>query len=277
MSDRRTTPNNGRVAAARLEGQVEAAKFVEGEAKQVMLPVVDLLRAPDGKRDRQLLSGQAVTVFEELDGWAYIESALDGYVGYVPEASLGALREANHLVSARATHIYTQADIKSGDRASLSMGSTLRVLREQDDFAKIPEGFVPLVHLSDLAPEADPVSVAERLMGAPYLWGGNSAFGIDCSGLVQAGCRACGIACGGDSDMQEAELGEALAEDAPLQRGDLLFWKGHVAWVVDSETLLHANAHHMAVAYEPIEAAIERIEEQDGGVVTARKRLKELS
>jgi len=275
MSDRRTTPNNGRVAAARLKGQLEAAAFVEGQDKQVIWPVVDLLRAPDGKRDRQLLAGQAVSVLEELDGWAFVQSALDGYVGYLPEASLGAPREATHVVCARATHIYTQADMKSAERASLSLGSRLRVLREQEGFAKVPEGFVPLVHLRGLAPETDPVTVAERLIGTPYLWGGNSAFGIDCSGLVQAGCAACGIACGGDSDMQQAALGEALAADAPLMRGDLLFWKGHVAWVVDSETLLHANAHHMAVVYEPIEAAMERIDQQGDGAVTARKRLKE--
>ncbi|WP_439111321.1 C40 family peptidase [Lentibacter sp.] len=271
--DRRTTPTNGRVAAARLEGQVEAEKFVTGAARQVMVPVADLLRAPDGKRDRQLLAGQVVSVYEELDGWAYVESALDGYCGYTRAESLGAVREATHRVTARATHIYTQADIKSPDRASLSLGSTLRVLREQEGFAKVPEGFVPLVHLSGLEPEADPVSVAERLLGTPYLWGGNSAFGIDCSGLVQVGCTACGIACAGDSDMQQESLGADLPADAALQRGDILFWKGHVAWVADEARIVHANAHHMAVAYEPIAEAIARIEEQGGGPVTARKRL----
>ncbi|WP_298679141.1 NlpC/P60 family protein [uncultured Lentibacter sp.] len=275
--DRRTTPANGRVAAQRLEGQVEAEKFVQGAARQVMVPVADLLRAPDGKRDRQLLAGQAVSVYEELDGWAYVESALDGYCGYVRKEALGAVREATHVVSARATHIYTQADIKSPERASLSLGSRLRVLREEGAFAKVPEGFIPLVHLRGLEAESDPVGVAERLIGAPYLWGGNAAFGIDCSGLVQAGCVACGIACPGDSDMQEARLGVALSEDAPLKRGDLLFWKGHVAWVVDAARILHANAHDMAVVYEPIEAAIKRIEEQGGGLVSARKRLEDFA
>lgn len=274
MMDRRTTPANGRVAAARLEGRLEADKFVTGAARQVMVPVADLLRAPDGRRDRQLLAGQAVTVYEERDGWAYVERALDGYCGYTRAEGLGAVREATHRVCARLTHIYTQADIKSPDRASLSMGSTLRVLRQEGDFAKVPEGFVPLVHLTGPAPDADPVAVAARLLGTPYLWGGNSAFGIDCSGLVQAGCMACGIACAGDSDMQQESLGVDLPEDVPLQRGDILFWKGHVAWVADEARILHANAHHMAVVYEPIATAIERIEEQGGGPVTARKRLE---
>ncbi len=270
MRDRRLTAANGRVAAAHLRGQVEAEAFVEGAARQLTVPVADLLRAPDGKRDRQLLAGQVVTVFEEQDGWAFVQAKHDGYVGYLRAEALGAVREATHRVCARATHVYTEPDFKSADRMSLSIGSELRVLREQDGYAKIPEGFVPLAHLRELEPESDPVSVAERLLGAPYLWGGNSAFGIDCSGLVQAGCMACGIECLGDSDMQQAAFPDA---QGGYQRGDLLFWKGHVAWVADAEALLHANAHHMAVSYEPIGEAIRRIEEQGDGPVTGHKRV----
>jgi cell wall-associated NlpC family hydrolase len=132
---------------------------------------------------------------------------------------------------------------------------------------------VPKPHLRPIShPFRDPVTVAQLFFGTPYLWGGNSAFGIDCSGLVQAALLACGIACPGDSDLQAA-LGNTVPDDAPMLRGDLIFWKGHVAMVVDDQTLIHANAHHMAVAYEPIDAAIARIKAQGGGTVTGRRRL----
>ena len=119
----------------------------------------------------------------------------------------------------------------------------------------------------------DPVAVAELFLGTHYLWGGNSRFGVDCSGLVQAGLLACGIACPGDSGDQERALGEDLPEDTPAKRGDLLFWKGHVAWVAGENLLLHANAYHMAVAFEPMDKAIARIISQGDGPVTSHKRL----
>jgi cell wall-associated NlpC family hydrolase len=221
--------------------------------------------------------GEGVTVQAIADGWAEVTASRDGYPGFLPDA---ALTEGivTHRVSARATHLYPAPDFKTRERFSLSHGARLQVLSEQGRFAETPQGYVPRAHLTPLGTlYTDPVTVAETLLGTPYLWGGNSSFGIDCSGLVQAGCLACGIACPGDSGPQEQGLGQHLSDTAPLRRGDLLFWRGHVAWVSDPDTLLHANAHHMAVAYEPIRDAIARITAQGGGPVTSRRRLKGLS
>ena len=240
----------------------------------VARPVVDLLRTPDGPRDRQLLLGDEVVVHNTHAGWAEVEAAKDGYRGFVPSDALQDSAGATHWVSAPATHGYDAEDFKSPDRASFSFGSRLRVLREGARFSETDQGFVPKAHLRAIGDYLnDPVAVAETLIGTPYLWGGNSRFGIDCSGLVQLSCLACGIACPGDSGPQERALGRRLADDSRYQRGDLLFWKGHVAWVRDPDTLLHANVHAMAVALEPIGPAITRIAEQGDGPVTAHKRL----
>lgn len=272
--DPRLTPANGRVAALFLEGRVEAAAFVAGQARLVADPVVPLRDQPDGKRERELLRGEAVTVFEERAGWSFVQAARDDYVGYLPSLSLRDGDLPDLRVSARATHAYGAADIKSPEAMALSFGSRLRGLGQEGSFTLTDAGHVPACHLVPLSHvETDPVTVATLLLGTPYLWGGNSAFGIDCSGLVQAACLACGIACPGDSDMQAASLGQPVPEGAIPQRGDLLFWKGHVAWVAGPETILHANAHHMAVAHEGLAEAVARIVAQGGGPVTAHRRL----
>ncbi|MFP4303321.1 MAG: NlpC/P60 family protein [Rhodosalinus sp.] len=272
MTDRRLTPANGRVAAAHLKGWVAAERYVEGEAATVAVPVADLLVAPDGARDRQLLLGEAVTVYERRNGWAFVQAEKDGYVGYLDAAAVRGAGTPTHRVAARATHVYPAPDMKRREAMALSLGSRLTVTATEGRFAATPLGFVPVVHLAPLeVPETDPVAVAERLLGTPYLWGGNSADGIDCSGLVQAALLACGIACPGDSDMQAALGAEA---EGPPRRGDLLFWKGHVALVRDAGTLIHANAHHMAVSVERIEEATARIAAQGDGPITARRRLR---
>ncbi|MBI1418804.1 MAG: NLP/P60 hydrolase [Limimaricola sp.] len=273
MRDRRLTPANGRVAALSLQGEVEADHFVPGEARQVAVPVANLCRQPDGTRERQLLLGADVTVYEDRNGWAFVQAGRDGYVGYVLSAMLRHPLVATHHVATFGTHAYRDPDIKSPDVCALPFGARLVVLNEERRFWETEQGFVPKPHLWPLAKTfTDPATVAQMHFGVPYLWGGNSTRGIDCSGLVQAALIACGQDCPADSDLQRADLGSHLPDDADLQRADLVFWQGHVGMMVDDETMVHANAHHMAVAYEPVAAAILRIEAQGGGPVLARKR-----
>jgi cell wall-associated NlpC family hydrolase len=140
-----------------------------------------------------------------------------------------------------------------------------------------PDGFVVEQHLEPLAAVApDFVAVAERFLCAPYLWGGKSVAGIDCSGLVQVACTMAGIAAPRDTDMQERELGTRLAGIEALARGDLVFWKGHVGIMLDGARLLHANAHHMMTAVEPLAEAVARIASR-GSSVTSIRRIRPLA
>lgn len=275
MTDRRATLANARIAAAELEGTMDAPAYAEGAWKRVARPVADLCAAPGGARDRQLLYGQRFRVLEEHEGWAFGAAARDGYVGYVSAQALARDVEGTHRVAVLGSHLYPAPDLKRRERVWLSFGSELRVVSATGEFFETAEGlFVPKPHLRPLtATFADPVTVAQLFFGVPYLWGGNSATGIDCSGLIQAGCLAAGIACPGDSDQQEATLGETLDASVPPARGDLYFWKGHIAWAVDADTLIHANAHTMSVSYEGIDAAIARIEAQGEGPLTRRARV----
>ena len=260
MTDRRLLPDPDRITQRR--------------AARVIKPLADLCRIPEGPRDRQLLWGESVTALGQEAGWTYIQAAKDGYCGYLPAGSLeedGEDSAATHRVAAPATHAYQHASFKSPDRVALSFGSLLHVATTEGKFAVTDAGHVPLCHLAPVTQhETDPVAVAALFLGTPYLWGGNSCWGIDCSGLVQAALTACGIPCPGDSD-QQATLGAPAS--GPFQRNDLLFWKGHVAMVSDAQTLIHANAHSMSVAFEGIAAALTRIEAGGDGPMTAHRRL----
>jgi hypothetical protein len=241
---------------------------------QVVASVTDLCRSPDGPRDRQLLYGDHVEVLSRDGAWCHVQAHKDGYRGHLRQAALGPAQEATHWVSAAASHRYAAPDFKSPELGLLTLGSRITVLDASDRFAETPDGFVPRVHLTPLSePATDPAAVAALLIGTAYLWGGNSRSGIDCSGLVQAALLACGIPCPGDSGQQEQEVGRAVT-DRDYRRNDLLFWKGHVALVTAADTMVHANAHHMAVAYEPIDTAIQRIAAQGDGPVTGHRRIE---
>ena len=273
--DRRTWRANHRVAHASLANEVKQLPLVAGEIRRIICPIADLT-TEQGDRDRQLCFGQAFTVLEVHEGRAFGFAERDGYVGYLDANALGPATTPTHRVRARLTQLYAQPDIKSRDLMTLSCGSLVSLIGQQGRWGITADGhYIPMPHVESADdPEPDPVAVAERLIGTPYLWGGNSAFGIDCSGLVQFSHLSAGIACPGDSDQQERALGTDIAADAPTARGDLFFWPGHVAVAVDAQTLIHANAFHMAVALEDREQAIDRIRARGDGDVRTRRRLK---
>ncbi|HMN72078.1 MAG TPA: NlpC/P60 family protein [Rhodoblastus sp.] len=283
--DKRLTPARPDLAAVHLKGQVEAARFVEGVRVQVVAPVADLKSAPspEASLDTQALAGEIVTVYEREEGWAWVQLAGDSYVGYLSEAALSAhIVAPTHRVTTRATFVYPAANMKTPIIETLPFGAQVAVVEISGDFARLSRGgFVFARHLSAVdTHEVDFVAVAESMIGAPYLWGGKTPAGVDCSGLAQASLAACGIAAPRDTDMQAKALGEPLpvTDDlGHLRRGDLIFWKGHVGIMRDAETLLHANGHHMLVASEALKGARDRIARNSFGAITAIKRLSHIA
>lgn len=271
--DRRLTPANARVALDTLRGIVDAPRFTGGELAQVALPLVDLLRAPTGPRERQLLLGDTVTVIDREAGWAFVQAAKDGYCGYLPEGSLSVAQPVTHHVVSPGTHAYSGPKVQAPEVMPLYLGARVEVRSINGAWAETARGHVPAAHLLPLDQTLeDPAAVAMGFLHTPYLWGGNSRAGIDCSGLVQGAFRACGIDMPADSDLQSAR-GAAVPEHEALRRNDLLFWKGHVAIALGPDRMVHATAAFMAVVEEDILPAIARIEAAGGGPVTHRRRI----
>jgi len=279
--DPRLTPARPDLAAEHLQGQVEAARFVEGKSREVIEPQAPMRSAPrsDASLLTEALKGERVMIYDANgEGWAWGQLDDDGYVGWLPESSLGPPGQPpTHKVTALRTLVFPGPSIKLPPLAALPLGATLTIERMEDRLAVTSAGgYVPAAHLRPIGEfESDFVTVAERFAGVPYLWGGKTALGLDCSGLVQVALTACGIVCPRDSDMQEAAIGAPILADAnpaSLQRGDLLFWKGHVAIACGHGSVIHANAFHMAVAVEPAADAIARIS-QAGSELTSVRRV----
>lgn len=268
------------LAAASLRGVVDAARYVEGEVRQVARASAPLRRKPAFTEplENELLFGERVRVYDEADGWAWVQLERDGYVGYVRTEALRAeLATTTHRVSALGTFVYPVPDIKSAPAAHLSMNAELSVDDQDETFRRLATGgWVVARHTIEAGRFArDFVAVAERFIGTPYLWGGRTRLGLDCSGLLQVALEAAGQTAPRDSDMQQAALGSEIPVPADLEgleRGDLVFWPRHVGIMVDGVMLIHANAHHMAVAVEPLRNAAQRVA-RAGSDITVVKRL----
>ncbi|GHA47312.1 hypothetical protein GCM10008927_10160 [Amylibacter ulvae] len=245
------------------------------DLRRIASPVANLLDIPNGRLERQLLSGEGFVVSNETDGWAKGTRSSDGYAGYIQMKHLAGWADPTVRVRDMGAHVYERPDIKTIPSHHFPFQAELTVVDEAGDFAELAGGgFVHQGQIESIAiVESDFVRTAERYLGVPYLWGGNSQYGIDCSGLVSAAMRSAKIAHPADSGAQEKSLGVIIPEHGGLQRGDLIFWKGHVGLMWDETRLLHANGYHMKVAFEPLSDAIDRILATGGGNVTARRRV----
>jgi len=278
--DARTTPYKPDLAASHLKDVVHAKNYGDAVRHQVMMPVIPLHKTPANASmmDTQLLLGAEFDIYDIHNGWAWgqeVQPDGKGYVGYVPNMALArGAAEPTHRISAIRAPVFIKPDLKTAIRTTLPLNAKLSVDGQDGDYLRIPDmGYVHVNHIATIAEaKGDFVSIAELHLGLPYVWGGISPDGVDCSGLVQTSLRAVGSDAPRDTDMQEGSLGATIDKSTELMRGDLIFWKGHVGIMRDATTLLHANAHHMLVASEPLAEAIARIE-KSAGPVTSIKRI----
>jgi cell wall-associated NlpC family hydrolase len=254
------------LAAESLRGLVKAGRYVTGKPRQVSASSLPLRREPrfNATLDTEALLGEAVTLYDESEGWAWVQLDRDNYVGYMPsEGLVPDIVPPTHRVSALRTYVYPEPDAKTPPLSLLSLNALVTALATDGKFLALAGGGHVFaghaVPVGEVAP--DFVAVAESFLGTPYLWGGRTSVGLDCSGLVQLALEAAGHAAPRDADMQATELGRAidLRKGAKLRRGDLVFWEGHVGIMTSAKDFLHANAFHMAVEVEPFAAAKRRI------------------
>ena len=261
MTDPRFFACNGEVAASELRGVAKAVRFVDGRQAQFKVPFAPLVSRSGAELATQALFGERFRILEDRDGCVFGQLSRDGYVGYAPSKCVGESKENTHRIAALSSHFYSAPDIKSSARQGPTLGGEISAVAERNGFLEVEnEGYIPAKQASELRDRpTDFVAVAEKFAGAPYLWGGKTCFGIDCSGLIQLALQEAGIQCPRDSDLQEREFATRISEGESRRRGDLAFWKGHVGIFIDADNFLHATSHGMAVAVEPFATVRNRI------------------
>jgi cell wall-associated NlpC family hydrolase len=283
LPDARRHAYRANLAAESLRGRVEAPRYVKGVRHQVGVAALPLRREPrfDALLDSEALFGETLTLFDESEGWAWVQLTRDGYVGYLPSEGLtSTVTTPTHRVATLRTYVYASPDIKTPPLALLSLNALLSVTGDEGRFLTLKSGgFVIAEHTRKLdEPGRDFVDVALAFRGTPYLWGGRTSLGVDCSGLVQLASEAAGLPCPRDADMQANEVGCPLDwQKSGLARGDLVFWDGHVGIMTGAQDLVHASAYQMMVVEEPLAEASARIAASKGGEITGVRRPAGLS
>jgi cell wall-associated NlpC family hydrolase len=276
--DRRRHPFRPDLAASYLEHRVKAGRYVQPRRLTIATETASIRAKPDAgsMQTSELLAGEPVDVYESLKGWSWCQGVLDGYTGYVGDTELQpTAATATHIVCARLSHLFPKPSIKLPPAGRLTLGARINIVAASGKFAELADGrHIIASHIRPLGePERDPLDVALRFMCAPYLWGGRSTLGLDCSGLVQVAHQACGLLPPRDSDMLSAELGEAV--DVPagpdgLKRNDVVFFPGHCMIADGDGGLVHANATHMMVTHEPADTVFQRTRGGWGSVNSVR-------
>ncbi len=267
------------IASARLRGVVTAKRYIEGKRQQARIGTVPLREAPEGEARQisELLFGEEFVVYETRNGWTWGQCVADDYVGYARADDLRPDPHVpTHKTGAVRAHVFSEPDLKSRPQDQVSLGSRVSVVELSGSYARLADG--GWLHRVALAPldavEPDFVATALCFMGVPYLWGGRSSLGLDCSALAQIALAEAGIACPRDTYMQIDAVGDPVPLDGPYRRGDLVAFPNHCGLMLDGTVIVHANATAMCVSQDPLSRVVEIVKGESGGVgITGVRRI----